>query len=101
MGRERLLDVTWPQNPEIEFVNVKLSYTNSSDNCALNGVNFRISAGEKIGICGRTGSGKSSLLMALFRAVELYEGEIRIDGKNIRDLDLAHLRERLVSICIM
>lgn len=91
----------WPRRPEIEFSEVKLSYTGNLDSCALKGVSFKINAGEKIGICGRTGSGKSSLLMALFRAVELCEGSILIDGLNIRDLNLKDLRERLVFINII
>ena len=97
-GRIENVEMNWPRRPEIEFSEVKLSYTGNLDNCALNGVSFKVNAGEKIGICGRTGSGKSSLLMALFRAVELCEGSILIDGLNIRDLNLKDLRERLVFI---
>lgn len=93
-GQDTQIDSNWPNKPEIEFSNVKLTYTGDLDDCALKGVNFRVNAGEKVGICGRTGSGKSSLLMALFRAVELDGGEIRIDGKNIRHLNLRDLREK-------
>lgn len=88
------MDANWPTNPEIEFLNVKLTYSGSLDNCALKDVSFKINAGEKIGICGRTGSGKSSLLMSLFRAAEIFDGQIRIDGCNIQDLSLTDLRER-------
>lgn len=95
---DTVLAPNWPVKPDIEFADVKLSYSSTGDNFALDGISFRVNAGEKIGICGRTGSGKSSLLMALFRAAEICEGEIRVDGKNIRKLNLQDLRERLSII---
>jgi len=64
----------------------------------LRGVSVSIRAGEKIGIVGRTGAGKSSLLAALFRTVELAEGAIRIDGVDISGLPLRVLRTRLSVI---
>lgn len=91
------IDPDWPSRPEIEFDDVTLTYTGSLDNCALSNVSFRINPGEKVGICGRTGSGKSSLLMTLFRAVEIDLGTIRIDGRNIRDVNLRDLRDKYLE----
>ncbi|KAF8882129.1 P-loop containing nucleoside triphosphate hydrolase protein [Infundibulicybe gibba] len=59
---------------------------------------FQVRPGEKIGIVGRTGAGKSSLLQALFRVVELQSGKIEIDGHNIRQVGLDVLRGRLALV---
>ena len=61
----------------------------------LKGLNITIQAATKVGICGRTGSGKSSMLVALFRIVELSGGSISIDGRNIAAVPLRCLRARL------
>ena len=61
--------------------------------CAVFVVLFhQVRGGEKIGIVGRTGSGKSSLFLSLFRMVELQTGEIEIDGVNIAHLELSDIR---------
>jgi ABC-type multidrug transport system fused ATPase/permease subunit len=64
----------------------------------LRGVSCTIRPGEKIGVCGRTGAGKSSLMVALFRLVELAGGRIDIDGLDISTLGLHALRSRLSII---
>ena len=61
----------WPTEGAIEFKEVWMRYRPELDP-VLKGVSFRVAAGEKIGIVGRTGSGKSSLIVALFRIVEPY-----------------------------
>jgi len=61
-------------------------------------VSFRIEPGEKIGVCGRTGAGKSSLALSLFRIIEASGGSIRIDGKNIAEMGLHDLRRHLTII---
>lgn len=88
---------TWPENAQIEFQNVNLRYSEESQ-LALNDVSFVINQGEKVGICGRTGSGKSSLLMAIFRACEIESGNIIIDNKNIQTINLNDLRKKLSII---
>ena len=58
----------------------------------LKGINLQIYAREKVGIVGRTGSGKSSIGMGLFRIVEAFSGMISIDGVNIAEVGLDLLR---------
>ena len=58
----------------------------------LKGINFDINPQEKIGICGRTGAGKSSLTLSLFRIIEATEGQILIDGLDVSQLGLHQLR---------
>lgn len=64
---------------------------------ALDGVSFVVRPGEKVGIVGRTGSGKSTLFLALFRLVELNQGQILLDGLDISAVGLAQLRSRDAS----
>ena len=64
----------------------------------LKEINLNIGAQEKTGICGRTGAGKSSLTLALFRMIEPVDGKIIIDGEDITKLGLHDLRSRLTII---
>lgn len=64
----------------------------------LNEINALILPGEKIGIVGRTGAGKSSLTLALFRLIEVSEGEIVIDDVNINKIGLHDLRHKITII---
>lgn len=68
-----------------------LAYRDGLPN-ALDGVSMVVRPGEKVGIVGRTGSGKSTLFLALFRMVELDQGEILLDGLDISTVGLAQLR---------
>ena len=81
----------WPMQGAISFHRVCLQYRKGLP-LALNTVSFETQPAEKIGVVGRTGSGKSSLLAALFRLVELKDGHISIDGLNLAHLDLRELR---------
>ena len=64
----------------------------------LKEVSFAVKGGEKIGIVGRTGAGKSSLCLALFRIVEAESGQVLIDGVNIAELGLLDVRSNLTII---
>lgn len=64
---------------------------------ALDGVSFTVYPGEKVGIVGRTGSGKSTLFLALFRMVELKAGRILLDGVDSQLVGLEELRYRGLS----
>ncbi|UZJ54396.1 hypothetical protein CBS101457_003716 [Exobasidium rhododendri] len=64
----------------------------------LKGISFTVKAGEKVGICGRTGSGKSSLALALFRFLEAESGKIIVDGLDISKVRIEDLRSRLTVI---
>ncbi|KAF9019789.1 multidrug resistance-associated ABC transporter [Hymenopellis radicata] len=88
---------TWPAQGEVTFNNVDLSYRPNLP-LVLKHVSFSIKAGEKVGIIGRTGAGKSSLLQALFRIVELQNGRIEIDGIDISKVSLETLRSRLALV---
>lgn len=95
--RDNDLDPSWPREGKIEFQNSLLRYRPDLPP-ALNNVTMTIKAREKIGVCGRTGAGKSSLLAAMFRLVELYSGAIFIDDVNIADVSLEKLRTHLAII---
>ncbi|KAF1331594.1 Atp-binding protein, partial [Globisporangium splendens] len=87
----------WPRQGSITFDKVAFSYKEGAP-AVLKGVSFRIQNNEKIGIVGRTGAGKSSLTMALFRINELDSGRIVIDGEDISSMPLHSLRSRLSII---
>lgn len=88
------LSEEWPTLGEITFRCFSLRYRSDSPR-VLNDLSFTIHGREKLGICGRTGAGKSSLALALFRLVEADAGEIFIDGIVISTLGLDDLRSRL------
>ncbi|KAK2707578.1 ATP-binding cassette sub-family C member 10-like isoform X2 [Artemia franciscana] len=89
--------VSWPQQGAVTFENVCLQYREHLP-FALDNITFEVNAGEKIGIVGRTGSGKTSLFKALFRIVEVTTGDIIIDDLSIRLLPLHDLRFRIAII---
>jgi len=78
----------------VEFDKVSLTYEESGT-LALRKVDFTIRKGEKLGIIGRTASGKSTIASLLLRMMDPQEGEIRIDGNNIKDINLSVLRQRI------
>lgn len=91
------LPPAWPEQGWLEFRAVVLAYRDGLPN-ALDGVSLVVRPGEKVGIVGRTGSGKSTLFLALFRMVELNQGQILLDGLDISTVGLAQLRSRLAII---
>uniref|UniRef100_A0A8B9R443 ATP-binding cassette, sub-family C (CFTR/MRP), member 8 n=1 Tax=Astyanax mexicanus TaxID=7994 RepID=A0A8B9R443_ASTMX len=87
----------WPQQGEIQIQNLSVRY-DSTLKPVLKNVNAHIKPGEKVGICGRTGSGKSSFSLAFFRMVDTFEGRIIIDDIDIAKLPLQTLRSRFSII---
>ena len=96
-GDDWLKDLKWPQGGAIQIKNLTMRYRDDLD-IVLKGINMRIEPNEKVGICGRTGSGKSSLTMSLFRIVEPLEGSIEIDTVDISKVGLDMLRSKLCLI---
>ncbi|KAG2147644.1 ABC protein [Suillus clintonianus] len=87
----------WPEHGAVEFKDVKMAYRPGLPN-VLMGISVKVEGGEKIGVVGRTGAGKSSLMLALFRIVELSGGSITVDGVDISTIGLKDLRSRISII---
>ncbi|RDW92432.1 hypothetical protein BP5796_01826 [Coleophoma crateriformis] len=88
---------TWPESGGIKFNNVEMRYRDGLP-LTLKGLDVQVRGGERIGIVGRTGAGKSSIMSCLFRLTELSGGNIEIDGIDIAKVSLQHLRSRLSII---
>nr|CAD7259047.1 unnamed protein product [Timema shepardi] len=86
----------WPKEGRIMFQNTSLKYVETNPP-VLKDLNISIQPKEKVGIVGRTGAGKSSLISALFRLARV-EGTIRIDGVDTKDIGLQDLRSRISII---
>ncbi|CAG8544937.1 5702_t:CDS:2, partial [Racocetra fulgida] len=89
--------LTWPQNGLIEYKDYSTKYRPGLE-LVLKGVSFVVKPREKIGIVGRTGAGKSSLTLSLFRLIEAAGGAIIVDGMDISRIGLYDLRSRLTII---
>jgi ABC-type multidrug transport system fused ATPase/permease subunit len=88
---------SWPEKGEIVFDDVQMRYRDGLP-LVLKGLSMHVRAGERIGVVGRTGAGKSTIMSTLFRLVELSGGKISIDGINIATIGLNDLRSRLAII---
>ncbi|CEJ94449.1 hypothetical protein VHEMI09979 [[Torrubiella] hemipterigena] len=88
---------TWPEGGRVEFENYTTRYRADLDP-VLRNVSVMIQPKEKVGIVGRTGAGKSSLTLALFRALEAVSGKIVIDGIDISKIGLQDLREKITIV---
>ncbi|XP_058779031.1 ABC transporter C family member 10-like isoform X2 [Vicia villosa] len=86
--------LNWPASGTIEINDLKIRYRHGGP-LVLHGITCTFKAGHKIGVVGRTGSGKSTLIGALFRLVEPAEGKIVVDGIDISSIGLHDLRSRL------
>ncbi|KAI0881492.1 putative ATP-binding cassette transporter protein [Annulohypoxylon maeteangense] len=87
----------WPTEGRVEVNDLVVSYAEDLDPI-LKGLNFTIERNERVGVVGRTGAGKSSLTLALFRFLEARSGSIHIDGLDISKIKLHDLRSRLAII---
>ena len=88
---------SWPAKGEIVFDNVEMRYRPGLP-LVLKGLSMHVRAGERIGVVGRTGAGKSSIMASLFRLTELSSGSISIDDIDIAKIGLHDLRSRLAII---
>ncbi|XP_072523441.1 ATP-binding cassette sub-family C member 3 isoform X2 [Salminus brasiliensis] len=87
----------WPSQGNVEFVDYSVRYREGLD-LVLRNISLKVKGGEKIGIVGRTGAGKSSMTLCLFRLLEAAAGEIAIDEVKIKEIGLHDLRSKLTII---
>jgi len=92
-----VLSKSWPQSGLLEFKKVSMRYREGLP-LALNELTFTINSGKTCGVVGRTGAGKSSIAVALFRIVEIEAGSIFLDGVDLGNIGLADVRGRGMSI---
>ncbi|KAJ5909248.1 P-loop containing nucleoside triphosphate hydrolase protein [Penicillium taxi] len=96
---EASLPDMWPTRGEVEFNNVTADYTGTGElTHAINHISFQVAPGDKIGLCGRTGSGKSSTLLSLLRMIELSDGTITIDGLDTVFIPREKVRSQIITI---
>lgn len=99
--RDRLLqdnpENIWPSQGEVKFQDVTMRYRETLEP-SIRDLTFTVQPGMKVGIVGRTGAGKSSILQALFRLCELSNGTIMIDGQDISKIGLHLLRKGIAYI---
>ncbi|KAL9184039.1 hypothetical protein ACHAXT_002125 [Thalassiosira profunda] len=94
------VDETWPDNGDLTFDDVNLRYRPGLP-LSLEGLSFSLQSGQRCGVVGRTGAGKSTLAAALFRLVELEGGKIVFDGVDISKISLADVRGRQNGMTII
>jgi ABC-type multidrug transport system fused ATPase/permease subunit len=87
----------WPSKGEIKFDGVVMPYLPNTPP-VLKGINFSMREGEKVGVVGRTGAGKSSLIVALYRLAEISEGKIQVDSIDCSMVNLNKLRRSMAII---
>ena len=101
---EQLIEKKWPNEGKIKFENYSVKYRPNTE-IVLKNLNFEIKGNEKIGVVGRTGSGKSTICLCLFRILEPLEGTIYIDDEDITKIGLEILRKNMTIIpqdpCLM
>jgi ABC-type multidrug transport system fused ATPase/permease subunit len=88
----------WPTEGTIQFDQLSAAYPSEPDVPILKSLSFEIKGGEKIGVVGRTGAGKSTIAACLFRILDAFQGHIYIDGKDTQQLGLETLRSRMFII---
>lgn len=97
-GEDREPPADWPARGAIEIRDLSASYGEDLERRVLDGVTLSVRPGEKIGICGRTGSGKSSLLLSLLRLLPSTRGTVVVDGVDLTTLPRDTVRSRLIAV---
>lgn len=82
----------------VEFKNVSFSYPNYSSSNIINNLSFKVNKGETVAILGATGSGKTSVVNLIPRFYDVTDGEVIVDGVNVKDYNLLELRNRVVTV---
>ncbi len=82
----------------VEFKNVNFVYPGSSGDNVLNNINLKVNKGEKIGILGSTGCGKSTLVNLITRFYDATEGEVYVDGVNVKEFKFSSLRNKVALV---
>ena len=95
--RDEELPEAWPASGRLQLSNLTVRYRQDLDP-VLTELSLTLEAGERVGVVGRTGAGKSSLTLALFRVLEAEAGEVTLDGENIAGLGLQKLRRSITII---
>ncbi|KAJ5714058.1 uncharacterized protein N7483_011239 [Penicillium malachiteum] len=95
-GEDGEIPPNWPSQGAINFHSVSAAYRPTEP--VLNDVSLSVKAGEKVGICGRTGSGKTSMIMTIFRMIELTNGVVTVDGEDISRLPRSEIRSRINGV---
>ena len=93
----RRLPAVWPSKGQIKFKNYYVKYRNDL-NYVLENINLTIFPGEKVGVVGRTGAGKSTIINSILRMMEADSGKIEIDEINIAHVPLSTLRKSITVI---
>jgi len=92
-----VIDKSLPSHGHIQFKDLELRYRPTTEK-VLNGLKLDIKAGDKVGVVGRTGAGKSTLGLTLLKMMEADSGSILIDGVDISKVDLQTLRDKVTTI---
>lgn len=96
-GEDRSPPPEWPLRGDLEIIGISAAYS-SNTSPVLSNITLSITHGQKVAVCGRTGSGKSSLLLALLRMIDLTEGTIVIDGIDISTVPRDLIRSKFVTL---
>ncbi|KAK4206285.1 ABC transporter-like protein 2 [Rhypophila decipiens] len=89
---------SWPARGDVQIEKLSARYVADAKAATLDGVSLEIKAGKHVGICGRTGSGKTSLVLAMMRLLDPSEGSIKIDGLDIASVPRDMVRSRIVGV---
>lgn len=97
IGQSAELDPAWPRSGSLEFRNVSLRYADHLP-MVLKNVSFKIKSGSRVGLIGRTGSGKTTIFQSVYRFVDIVAGEILLDNQSIHQVPLKLIRKHLAVI---